>query len=279
MEQIFLTFKDEIPYSTAVMVESFQDISLRKLAEQALVETDKMKSELLSTAAHELNTPMSTIMGYAEFLRNPELFGGFTEEQKKDFLDEIYDRGQALNRIINDLLDINRIESGKPLPLDLQELDFPEFLRRKIKLFLPGNSRQIICLDLPSTIKNPIVLIDRHRINQVLDNLLNNVIKYSADAKEIILKCREIDDGWQVEVVDHGVGMTDEQQEKVFDKFYRADTSDTAISGLGLGMSVAKQGIEAHGGKIWVESALGEGTTVTFTLPRNVGRLKKQEDD
>jgi signal transduction histidine kinase len=251
------------------MVESFQDITLRKQAERSLIEMDKMKSELISMAAHELNTPMSTIMGYTEFLRDPEYFGNFSDEQKQDFLNEIYDRGEALNRIINDLLDISRIESGNPLPLALQEVNLPDVLNRKVKLFLTGNSMQSIRLDLPSNIKNPIVLIDRHRINQVLDNLLNNAVKYSTDNTVITLKGRELEDGWEIRVEDRGIGMTAEQLDRIFDKFYRADSSDTATSGLGLGLSVAKQGVEAHGGKIWVESVVGQGTKVVFTLLRN----------
>lgn len=259
------------------MVESFQDITLRKQAERSLFEMDKMKSELISMAAHELNTPMSTIMGYAEFLRDPAFFGNFTEEQKQDFLEEIYDRGEALNRIVNDLLDISRIESGNPLPLDLQEVNLPDFLCKKVKLFLPGNSEHVVRLDLPQSIEDQIVLIDRHRISQVLDNLLNNAVKYSADNTEIILKGRDLEDGWEIQVEDHGVGMTAEQLDRVFDTFYRADSSDTAVSGLGLGMSVAKQGVEAHGGKIWVESVVGQGTKVIFTLPRNGKKLKVAE--
>ncbi len=256
------------------MVESFQDITLRKQAERTLVEMDKMKSELISTAAHELNTPMSTIMGYAEFLRDPELFGGFSDAQKQDFLNEIYDRGEALNRIINDLLDINRIESGNPLPLNLQDVNLPELLSKKVRLFLPGDSRHVIRLELPSSIDHPIVLIDRHRLNQVLDNLLNNAVKYSPDGEEVVLQGREVDEGWEIRIEDQGVGMTAEQVDRIFDKFYRADSSDTAIGGLGLGMSIAKQGIEAHGGKIWVESAVAQGTKVIFTLPRNGQKLK-----
>ncbi|NIP99246.1 MAG: HAMP domain-containing histidine kinase, partial [Nitrospinaceae bacterium] len=129
------------------MVESFMDITLRKKAERALVEMDNIKNEFISTAAHELNTPLSSLMGYLEFLRDPEAFGGFTPEQKKDFINEAYDRGEALDLIISDLLDISRIESGKPLPLDLQELDLPDVLRRKARLFLAGKARNRIKLD------------------------------------------------------------------------------------------------------------------------------------
>jgi len=116
--------------------------------------------------------------------------------------------------------------------------------------------------------KKSTVLIDRHRINQVLENLLNNAAKYSSQDTEILLRCSLKEDCWEISIKDHGIGMTMEQCERVFDKFYRADSSDTAVSGLGLGMNIAKQVVNLHGGRIWVDSIHGKGMTVTFTLPR-----------
>jgi PAS domain S-box-containing protein len=244
-----------------------RDITTEKAAELALIEMDRMKSEFISTAAHELNTPLCTMMGYTEFLRDPEQFGGFSKEQKQDFIDEIYDRGEALSRIIEDLLDISRIESGNPAPLDLQETDLLDLLRKKVKLFLIGDSRHTFRLDLPDKSVKSLLMIDRHRINQALDNLLSNAVKYSPKGKEILLKVREEKDGWEVRIKDEGIGMTPEQVDRIFDKFYRADASDTAISGLGLGMNITRQIIKSHGGAIRVESVEGNGTTVIFTLP------------
>lgn len=249
-----------------------RDITTEKAAERALIEMDRIKSEFISTAAHELNTPLSTMMGYTEFLRNPELFGGFSDEQKQEFIDEVYDRGEALSRIIEDFLDISRIESGKPLPLDLQETDFLQVLRKSVKLFLVNNVGCTIRLDLPDEPASPLLRIDRHRINQALENLLSNAAKYSPEGKEIGLTARAEHDGWEVRVQDQGIGMNAEQLNRVFDKFYRADASNTAVSGLGLGMSIVKQIIEAHGGAVRVESAAGEGTTVIFTLPDAAAR-------
>ncbi len=246
-----------------------RDITVEKAAERTLVEMDRMKSEFISTAAHELNTPLSTMMGYTEFLRNPEEFGSFTEEQRKDFINEVYDNGEALSRIIQDLLDIGRIERGDPIPLVLQEVDFMEVLSKKVKSFMTHNAGHTFRLDLPSNPTKSIFLIDRHRINQALENLLNNAVKYSIEGGEIIIKGRAQKDGWEVSVEDQGVGMNPDQLSRVFEKFYRADASNTAISGLGLGMSIVKQTIEAHGGSIRVESVEGQGTTVIFSLPHS----------
>ncbi len=253
------------------MVESFQDITDIKQAERALIEADRMKSEFISLAAHELNTPLSVIMGYSEFLSDKKEFGSFSEEQTRDFLREIHDRGEALRHIIDDLLDISRIESGNPLPLDTRPHDLLEILASKVRVFQPFEKRRSVRLVLPESPKDSIVMVDRHRINQALDNLLSNAAKYSPEGTEITVSAREMADGWEIRIKDQGVGMTAEEVKRVFDKFYRANASNTAISGLGLGMSVTRNVVEAHGGTIRVESAKGSGTVVTITLPRSSG--------
>ena len=248
-----------------------RDITSEKAAEQALIQMDRIKSEFISTAAHELNTPLSTMMGYTELLRNPEEFGHFTDEQKHDFISEIYDKGEALSRIVADLLDIGRIERGDPIPLVLQEADLTEVLRKKVKSFMTHNPSHIFQLELPNKAIKPVLMIDRHRINQALENLLTNAVKYSPEGKAIIIRGRERKEGWEVRIEDQGVGMNADQISRIFDKFYRADASNTAISGLGLGMSIVKQVIEAHSGSIQIESVEGQGTTVIFNLPYAVG--------
>jgi len=249
------------------MGESFQEITLRKKAERALIEMDNIKSEFISTAAHELNTPLCAMLGYTDFLRNPDVFGGFTEEQKQDFINEVYVNCEALSRIVTDLLDISRIESGNPIPLDLQETDIVKLLRKKVHAFSTYHSGHSFRLDLPNESLQPRLLIDRHRINQAFENLLSNAIKYSPEGTAIAVTCAENKDGWEIRISDQGIGMNEEQLERVFDKFYRADASNTATPGLGLGMSIVKQTIEAHGGTIRIESAVGKGTTVILNLP------------
>jgi PAS domain S-box-containing protein len=244
-----------------------RDITTEKAAEQALIEMDRIKNEFISTAAHELNTPLSTMMGYTEFLRSPDEFERFTNEQKHDFINEIYDNGEALSRIIEDLLDIGRIEKGAPIPLVPQELDFMQVLSKKIKSFMMHHSGHSFDIHLPRNPARPLLLIDRHRMNQALENLLSNAAKYSAEGTDITISASEEKDGWEVRIEDQGVGMTPEQLAQIYDKFYRADASNTAISGLGLGMSIVKQVIEAHGGSIRVESVEGQGTTAIFNLP------------
>jgi PAS domain S-box-containing protein len=244
-----------------------RDITTEKAAERVLIEMDQMKSELITTAAHELNTPLSAIMGYTELLLSPDSTDDFSEEQKKSFLHEVYDKGEALSHIIDNLLDIGRIDCGQSAALNLHETDFMEVLSKSTTFFRFHDKKHTYTLDLPDKPTESIIMIDRHRINQVLENLLGNAMKYSPKGTEIILKGRLQQEGWEVRVIDQGIGMRQDQLDHIYDKFYRVDSSDTSIGGLGLGMSIAKQIIESHNGKIRVESAMGEGTTVIFNLP------------
>jgi PAS domain S-box-containing protein len=252
-----------------VLLLVFRDVTTEKEAEKALIEMDRMKSEFISTTAHELRTPLSAMMGYAEFLLEPEEFGDFTEDQKSEFLNEIYDRGASLSRIIDDLLDISRIESGKTISLAMQATNISDVLKKTAAFFRTNSPGHSIRLELPGKEEDTTLWIDRHRIIQVLENLLSNAVKYSPRNTEITLKGYPTETGWDVQVIDQGIGMSPDQVEKVFDKFYRADSSDSAVSGLGLGMSIAQQIVDAHGGQLRVESQKGVGTTVTMSLVRN----------
>ncbi len=228
-------------------------------------EVDRMKSEFISIAAHELRTPLTTVMGYAELLLREEEAGGFTPEQRREFLTFICDKADVLETIIDDLLNLGRIETGRAIVLEKAPCDMANLLEDLVKPYQLESARhrfEMACLDKPVDLK-----VDRVKMQQVLDNLLSNAVKYSPEGGTICISGRLTDGDLVVSVQDQGLGMSPEQIEKVFDKFYRADTSNTAIGGLGLGMSIAKGIIEAHGGRIWVESQLGQGTRVSFSLP------------
>ncbi len=249
------------------MLIALRDITTEKAAQQVLVEMNQSKNEFISMAAHELRTPLSAIMGFTEFLLTPGEFGGFSEAQKQDFLHEVHDRGESIIRIVDDLLDVSRIENGYAVTLDLQEVDFKELLTKTVEFYRDHDSRHTFHLDFVEVAEHPKVFLDRHKIKQVLENLLSNAVKYSPGAAEITVVGRSLVGCWEVRVEDQGIGMTPEQIEHVFDKFYRADTADSATQGFGLGMSIVKQIVEAHGGSIRVESAIGQGSVVTCTFP------------
>ncbi|MEA3427655.1 MAG: HAMP domain-containing sensor histidine kinase, partial [Thermodesulfobacteriota bacterium] len=188
--------------------------------------------------------------------------------------------------IINDLLDISRIESGIGFTLHKVSCNINEIIRERVKYFQASYPKRQFDIILP---QEPVeVKVDKDKIGQVLENILSNAVKYSPEGGEIRLSTERIADcgfrnaeleerekestlrtpqsAIEISVADHGMGMSPEQVGQIFDKFYRADAFDAAISGTGLGMNIVKNYVEAHGGKVWVESELGKGTVVKFLL-------------
>ena len=244
-----------------------RDISKIKEAEKALIEIDQMRKEFISTAAHELRTPLSVLLGYSELLSDPELAGQLSSQRRQEALAMIREKGQVLAQIIDDLLDINRIQAGMKFAIQFETAN-PNLLVKKafeeIKLKAPN--REIVC-QLPEQ-EDLRLKCDGQRIVQVIENLLSNAVKYSLDGGVIKLAGTDHPDGYEISVTDDGIGMTPEQVERVFEKFYRVDSSNTAVGGLGLGMNIVKEIVDAHHGSITIDSELGKGTCVKITLPK-----------
>jgi signal transduction histidine kinase len=268
-EKIFLQIKvaplEETPGDVRGAVAILYDVTREH-------EINQMKDEFISTAAHELRTPMTSILGYTELmLENPEQF---EIGQLKEFLQIIFDRSKALSQIISDMLDLSRVQSGKLISLEQFSGDFVALVQKILPSYKYNDNQCKIIIDADEDL--PQILFDPHKMTQVLDNLISNAVKFSPDGGTINVILRATSDEIVVAIEDQGLGMSPEQLEQVFDKFYRVDSSNTAISGLGLGMSLVKSIIEGHGGRIWVESEVGVGTVAHFTLPRllrNDGKL------
>ncbi len=229
-------------------------------------QVDRMKSEFITTAAHELRTPLTAIIGYGELLTTPENFGEFSAQQRDEFIREMVSKAEALHDIVNELLDISRIESGHPIPMEKKHCDLGALLDSVVRHFNAHSQRHDLKLELPEE-RLDACWLDENKIVQVMENLLSNAVKYSPEGGEIQVLAEKSGDRAQVRVRDHGIGMSDEQVASVFDKFYRVDASDTAVGGLGLGMSIVRNIVEAHGGSIEVKSRPGAGTLVTVILP------------
>jgi PAS domain S-box-containing protein len=229
-------------------------------------ELDRMKNEFISTAAHELSTPLTTVIGYAEILLSPDRFGDFGEEERRTFLEEIYEKSNVLATIVEELLDISRIESGQGMTLKMGPCDLRKTIGKVVQHFqlqvLTHTFEMDLSEELPSS-----MLLDEMKLDAVLENLLSNAVKYSPRGGHIRITGNMAEGQFVCSVSDEGLGMTPEQTQRVFDKFYRVDASNTAVQGLGLGLSIARQIVEHHGGKIWLESEPGKGTTANFTLP------------
>ncbi|MCI0579498.1 MAG: GAF domain-containing protein [Chloroflexi bacterium] len=232
------------------------------------VEVDRMKSEFVSTVSHELRTPMTSIKGYADLM----LMGaaGLMTDPQLRYLKVIKNNADRLSMLVNDLLDISRIETGKT-ELDLRPLDIPQVIEQVVEGHLRGRIEhegkpiKVFTEMAPSL---PLVHADHARITQVLTNLLDNAFHYTPAEGEI--KVRVVSNGNYVviSITDTGIGISKENQKKIFDRFFRAEDAEVQrVAGTGLGLSIVRSLIEMHGGRIEVESTLGKGSTFTFSLP------------
>lgn len=244
------------------------DVTEQRKAEEALRELDQAKSDFISTAAHELRTPLIAIVGYSELLENTSAMT-LSKEQKENYLAIIQSNAEVLNRLVDDLLDVGRIQIGRSLGVVRKENDLSGIIEKVIESFkVKGLQHKILVSHsnaLPET-----QWLDGTRITQVLNNLLNNAIKYSPQGGTIKVQTMTDAEKVTVSIVDQGMGMTPQQIEQVFDRFYRAVDVNYSAGGLGLGLGIVKQIIVDHDGEVLVSSTPGEGTTITFTLPLEI---------
>lgn len=229
-------------------------------------EVDQMKSEFLSTAAHELRTPMASIYGFTELLLN-EKHDPATE---KEFLGIVYRQSELMVRIIDELLDLARIEARRGKDFNLKRFEVQEFLNELVGAYVPASGRAGPQLQLPE--EALVVHADPGKLRQAVLNVLVNAYKFSPSNGDITLSVTKLhgESGQErsvaIAISDHGIGMTPEQVAQVCNRFYRADASGS-VPGTGLGMSIVKEIIELHHGEILIESQYGQGTTVTLVLP------------
>ena len=244
--------------SVSGTVATLHDITLER-------ELDQIKNEFIATAAHELRTPLTTILGYAELLSNEQEQEGFSAEQRHEFLSYIVDKSEELEKIVDELLDLGRIETGRIIVINKRHCEMIAMVKQIIRHYQQETSCHEFVVCCPVDCLD--VEIDQAKMQRVFDNLLSNAVKYSPQGGIIRIEGKVIEGSLEVSIADEGIGMTPEQLNKAFDKFYRADSSNTAVGGLGLGLTISKGIIEAHGGSLWIESEPGRGTRVTFRLP------------
>jgi len=233
------------------------------------VEVDRLKSEFVATVSHELRTPMTAIKGYVELLLKG--VAGPLNEQQLRFLEIVHTNTERLSSLVSDLLDISRIEAGKitfvPEEVDLAEL-VSEVLTEARRLAEEDGRAVTFVAELPPDL--PPVWADRERLYQILANLVDNGYRYTPDGGRVLVRARRQGEEVQVDVVDNGIGIPPDEQERVFERFYRGEHPLVmASAGTGLGLSIVRTLVEMHGGQIWVESdgIPGKGSTFSFTLP------------
>jgi len=226
-----------------------------------LREIDRLKTEFLSIAAHELRTPLTTVLGFSELM----LDRSYDEARQQRYLSMIHDQATHLSEIVNNLLDIARLEAGRGLEINLEPINMGEILKNVAQPFIASTTKHNITLE--GLAELPLVVGDSFRLRQVGKNLLSNAVKYSPQGGNIIVRSQIQDQYIEFSIQDEGIGMTIEQQQHLFERFYRADASNTAIGGTGLGLAISKLIIDLHESQIWVKSEKNVGTTVYFTLP------------
>ena len=235
---------------------------LRDITREA--EVDRMKSEFVSMVSHELRTPMTAIKGYLELL----LMGkaAVDPQTQRSFLQVAKANADRLSEMVDELLDVSRIEAGRiqmrfqPVSVSRTVHDVATMLQKTM-----GNKDVELHLNVPGDLPN--VLADPARLMQIITNLMSNALKYTLDG-HVDVTAQAVDNMVQVDVCDTGIGMTEEDLSKLFTRFFRGSTArDSEIPGTGLGLAITRSLIEMHGGKIWVKSAVGRGSTFSFTLP------------
>jgi signal transduction histidine kinase len=190
-----------------------------------------------------------------------------TDNERKRFLSHINQQAKNLTAIVSDLLDISRIESGKSFTIDRGSCDIKKIINDAASYFESVSSIHRFDVTVPEDLDK--FIVDSEKMEQVFTNIFSNAVKYSPGGGVVTVTGTVADDSCQISITDEGIGMTPEQAEKIFDKFYRADELNSSVSGTGLGMSIVKHIVDAHGGTVWVESEFGKGTTVHVSLPMN----------
>jgi GAF domain-containing protein len=238
----------------------------RELADKSrqLEVASQHKSEFLANMSHELRTPLNAIIGFSEVLTD-RMFGELNEKQE-EYLKDIYASGNHLLSLINDILDLSKIEAGR-MELELTEFDLPTAIENALMLVRERAGRRSIALHTNINNRLGQIQADERKVRQVVLNLLSNAIKFTPEGGRIEVGAVAQDGFAEVSVSDTGIGIAPEDQEKVFEEFRQVGTAAKKVEGTGLGLTLCRKFVELHGGRIWVKSQVGAGSTFTFKIP------------
>ena len=222
------------------------------------------KSEFLANMSHELRTPLNAISGFSQVLRK-QLFGAVNEKQA-EYLDDILDSSRHLQSLIDDVLDLSKVEAGQ-IDLHVAPFSLPEALERGVVIVRERATREGVHVSMSSEPGVQTVVGDERRIVQVIFNLLSNAVKFTPAGGTVDVAAARRDGEVRVSVTDTGPGIAPEDQDRIFEEFQQADAGKEQPDGTGLGLALSKRLVELHGGRIWVDSEPGTGSTFVFTLP------------
>src|SRR4030095_4318532 len=243
-----------------------------------LESASRHKSEFLANMSHELRTPLNAIIGFSEVL-GERMFGELNDKQE-EYLKDIYASGQHLLSLMNDSLDLSRVEAGR-MELELTDFNLPATLDNALTLVRERATKHGIALGLTVDERLEQIRADERKIRQVVLNLLSNAIKFTPEGGRIEVRAGPVDGNVEISVSDTGVGIAPEDQEAIFEEFRQVGTAAKKVEGTGLGLALSRKFVELHGGRIWVKSELGAGSTFTFTVPVRPGesvRLREEAE-
>ena len=236
----------------------------------ALEVASRHKSEFLASMSHELRTPLNAIIGFSEVLLE-RMFGELNERQD-DYLRDIWSSGKHLLELLNDILDLSKIKAGQ-MVLNRSEFAVRESLEHCLSMVRERALNQRILLNLEVDPQVGLLDADRLRFRQVVLNLLSNAVKFTPDGGRVDVRASLRDQDLVVEVVDTGPGVTAEDRQRIFDAFQQGARLPRQTEGTGLGLTLSKRILELHGGRIWVDSEAGQGSTFGIALPAGAGEL------
>jgi signal transduction histidine kinase len=238
---------------------------------------NKAKSEFLASMSHELRTPLNAISGFAQVLQ--QQYAGPLDEKQAKYVGNILESSKHLLSLISDILDLSKIEAGKD-ELILSIIKIKELLEGSLVMVKDNATKHGIKLELqiPSDVTGLEIEVDERKVKQIVFNLLSNAVKFTPDGGSVTVECIKEEKELIIRISDNGIGLTPEQQKKLFERFYQVSGGITAKTpGTGLGLSLARHMTEMHGGRMWVESGgLGKGSRFSFTLP--LSRVSTKEN-
>ena len=256
-----VTNRDELG-TLAANVNQMND-ELRRLYGE-LETTSRHKSEFLANMSHELRTPLNAILGFSQVLRG-EMFGTVNEKQA-EYLEDILSSGQHLLALINDVLDLSKVEAGQ-VELEITRFSLPEALESGVLMVRERAAQGGVDIGLAADPQVDLVEADERRIRQVIFNLLSNAVKFTPAGGGVDVTAARADGEVRVSVADTGPGIPPEDRERIFGEFQQGEAGLARREGTGLGLALSKRLVELHGGRIWVDSEPGKGSTFVFTLP------------
>lgn len=252
-----------------IIVDDITALETQKLIleqqNRELEDLNRQKNEFCGMAAHDLRNPITVIQNSSSIIL--KYLGENLTDKQKEFLKKINDSSQFTIKLLSDLLDISKIESGR-LELEITQNDYIDFLKNNIELNNFFANEKDISINLGLRDEIPLIDFDRNKIEQVLNNLISNAIKYSYPNTEINIEVEREGDFLLTKVIDQGQGIPEDEQPNIFKAFQKASTKPTAgEKSTGLGLAIAKKIVEGHKGEIWVKSEVGKGSTFYFKLP------------